>query len=60
MSWNEVIIMENFITVPKEAEITDEFALEADKKKAYQIFALSALFSAALTVVMYFAANIQF
>ncbi|MHA2502838.1 MAG: hypothetical protein ACXAE3_08215 [Candidatus Kariarchaeaceae archaeon] len=52
--------MENFITVPKEAEITDEFALEADKKKAYQIFALSALFSAALTVVMYFAANIQF
>ena len=52
--------MENYISVPKEAKVTDEFALEADKKKAYQIFALSGIFAVALTVLMYVAVTIQF
>jgi len=44
---------ENFITI-KTGEIRDEFAIEEDKKKAYQIFTLSGIFSIILTIALYF------
>ena len=48
---------ENFIKIRNSAPVIDEYAQEQDKKKAYQIFALSGIGSVILTTIMYVASQ---
>jgi len=44
---------ENYIQLPKKGKIQDEYSLQKDRRKAYQIFLYSAIGSVVLTALMY-------
>lgn len=45
---------ENLITIPaRYSQVVDEFAVKKDRRKAYQIFALSGVTAIAASVLLY-------